>query len=465
MLFNSFEFLIFFPLVTVLFYLLPHKYRWILLLIASCIFYCYFIPLYLLILIFTITVDYFAGILIEGANNKKIWLVCSIAANLGILFIFKYYNFFIDGFNNAIGTHIPLLSLILPVGLSFHTFQAMSYTIEVYKGNYRAERHIGIYALYVLFYPQLVAGPIERPQNILPQLKTKKIFSPANLLDGVRLMTWGFFKKLVIADKIAIYVNVVYNNPHQYHPLNIIAAIFLFSIQIYCDFSGYSDIARGAARTMGYELMVNFDRPLFSKSIREFWQRWHISLSSWFRDYVYIPLGGSKTTKSRMLFALFLVFVLSGLWHGAGWNYIVWGLLHAIFVIISFFLFQKLRPAKKIIGVIITNCLVAYALVFFRNPSVMQAFEIIRASFNFRSTLPFSFGITSFYGETGIGNIEMAALLFFIGFTFFYEYKTNPSLNNMNQHFFWDICWFIFVIMCIILFGAFTRESFIYFQF
>ncbi len=464
MLFNSFEFLIFFPVVAILFYLLPHKTRWVMLLAASCIFYCYFIPAYLLILIFLILVDYFAAILIEQSQQKKKWLVCSIIANIAILALFKYYNFFAGNINNAGNGHLPLLNLILPIGLSFHTFQAMSYTIEVYRGNYKAERHIGMYALYVLFYPQLVAGPIERPNNILPQLKSKIKFNPQNLLDGVRLMLWGFFKKLVIADKAAIYVAIVYNHPNEYHFLNVIIAILFFSLQIYCDFSGYTDIARGAARTMGYELMINFNRPFFAKSIREFWRRWHISLSSWFRDYVYIPVGGSKGSKQKTVLALLIVFALSGFWHGAGFNFIIWGLLHALFVIVSFFLFSKTKNFG-LPGLLITNLLVAYAFVFFRNNSVSHAIEIILSSVNFSSPAAFQYGIRSFYDEPGIGGSSMSVLLFFIAFMFFYEYKTDASLNRMNKYMLSDIAWFVFVTISILFFGVFTNETFIYFQF
>jgi alginate O-acetyltransferase complex protein AlgI len=465
MLFNSFEFLIFFPVVTILFYLLPHRYRWILLLASSCIFYCYFIPAYLLILLFIIGIDYFAAIQIENSAHKKKWILCSIVANIGVLAIFKYYNFFASNINEIAGTKFILINLILPIGLSFHTFQALSYTIEVYKGKYKAEKNPGIYALYVMFYPQLIAGPIERPQNILPQFKSKIIFAPQNLLDGLRLMTWGFFKKLVIADRVASYVNIVYNHPHEYNAFNVIIAIILFSLQIYCDFSGYSDIARGAARCMGYNLMINFNRPFFSKNIREFWHRWHISLSSWFRDYVYIPMGGSKGTKLKTIVVLFIVFILSGLWHGAGWNFIIWGSLHAVFFIITFLFFKNIHYKKNIAGIILTNILVAYAFVFFRTPSPGLAIEIITSSVNYTNHIPFQFGLHSFYGETGIGNTSMAIILFYIVLMFIYEYKTSPSLDNMNLYAFIDICWFIFIILSILFFGVFTKETFIYFQF
>lgn len=299
MLFNSFQFLIFFPVVTLIYYLLPHRFRWLHLLISSCVFYMAFIPVYIFILFFTIIVDYIAGIMIEkeSGRRRRLFLIISILVNVGFLAIFKYYNFFTENVNELlrllhIAYHpIPLLNIILPVGLSFHTFQAMSYTIEVYRGNQKAERHFGIYALYVMFYPQLVAGPIERPQNLLHQFKEEHKFSSQNLMDGLRLMLWGFFKKLVIADRLAQYVTIVYSFPAEFHYMNLIIATLFFTIQIYCDFSGYSDIAIGAARCMGFNLMTNFNRPYFSTNIQEFWKRWHISLSTWFRDYLYISLG------------------------------------------------------------------------------------------------------------------------------------------------------------------------------
>ncbi|MEI9935338.1 MAG: MBOAT family O-acyltransferase [Ferruginibacter sp.] len=302
---------------------MPHKFRWILLLTASCIFYMAFVPVYILILIFTIINDYIAGIIIENAQNKKrkLFLVLSIVSNVGVLAFFKYYNFFIENVNALLHSlhvttySVPLLSILLPIGLSFHTFQAMGYTIEVYRGNQKAERHFGIYALYVMFYPQLVAGPIERPQNLLHQFWEKHSFSSQRLLDGLRLMLWGFFKKVVIADRLALYVNAVFNFPGNYHYLNLIIATLFFTIQIYCDFSGYSDIAIGAAKTMGFDLMTNFNRPYFSKNIQEFWAKWHISLSTWFKDYLYIPLGGNRVKVSRMYLNIAIVFLVSGLWH------------------------------------------------------------------------------------------------------------------------------------------------------
>ncbi len=393
MLFNSFAFLLFFPVVTLFYFLLPFKTRWAWLLAASCFFYMFFKPEYILILFGTIFIDYFAGIGIEKTKekkNKKHLLIISLIANIGVLAVFKYYNFLngnITGFCSLFGisNHIPYLDILLPIGLSFHTFQAMSYTIEVYRGNQKAEKHFGIYALYVMFYPQLVAGPIERPQNILQQFKVKHSFSYENATEGLKLMAWGFFKKIVIADRLALMVNEVYANPHQYKGLSLIIASIFFSFQIYCDFSGYSDIARGAARFMGFNLMENFNLPYYSQSISEFWKRWHISLSTWFKDYLYIPLGGNKKGKSRTYFNLLLVFIISGVWHGANWTFVFWGALHGLFLILGILLvkmtggFKKIRSffISKIIRWFFVMSLVTIAWVFFRAPDFTTALYII----------------------------------------------------------------------------------------
>ena len=318
MLFNSFHFVLFFVVVTSLYFVLPHRFRWFLLLASSCYFYMAFIPVYLLILGFTIIIDYFAGIWLEKTQGKerKYFLIASLIANIGVLAVFKYYNFLNTNLSELLSSigyinQIPNLSIILPIGLSFHTFQAMSYTIEVYRGNQKAERNFGIYSLYVMFYPQLVAGPIERPQNLIHQFYEKHYFEYARVVEGLKLMLWGLFMKLVIADRLAIYVNAVYNNADQHSGKTLALATVFFAFQIYCDFAGYSNIAIGAAKVMGFKLMTNFNRPYFSRSISEFWKRWHISLSTWFRDYLYISLGGNRVKVQRIYLNLFLVFVIS----------------------------------------------------------------------------------------------------------------------------------------------------------
>ncbi|MCX5751436.1 MAG: MBOAT family protein [Candidatus Saganbacteria bacterium] len=401
MLFNSWQFLTFFPTVTILYFLLPHKYRCFLLLIASCIFYMAFIPAYIFILFTTILIDYFAGMWIEKSkgDTKVFFLMTSIIATCLVLFVFKYFNFFNTNFE-AIASFlhwnypIPLLKIILPIGLSFHTFQSLSYVIEVYRGNQKAECNFGIYALYVMFYPQLVAGPIERPQNLLHQFYEEHQFEYQRIVDGLKLMLWGMFKKVVIADRLAIFVNQVYNQPYDYQGISLIIATIFFAFQIYCDFSGYSDIAIGAAQVMGFKLMDNFNRPYFSKSINEFWKRWHISLSTWFKDYLYISLGGNRVSAPRWYFNLFITFLISGLWHGANWTYIIWGALNGFYLIfgvvtektrnklIRAINLDKLPVLYKINKVFITFTLTCFAWIFFRASSLEDAFYVVTHLFS-----------------------------------------------------------------------------------
>ena len=394
MLFNSFEFIcIFFPLVTGLYFALPHRWRWLLLLVASCWFYMAFVPVYILILAFTIGVDYVAGIWIERSEGRKrkLLLTASIIANVGVLAFFKYFNFLnesIAAVVRGLGFHygVPDLGIILPIGLSFHTFQSLSYTIEVYRRHYPAERNPGIFALYVMFYPQLVAGPIERPQALLPQFHARKKFNADDLQYGLTRMAFGFFKKVVVADRLAPYVDAVYADIPGSNGITVLVATIFFAVQIYCDFSGYSDIAIGAARVMGFRLMENFTRPYLSSSVSEFWGRWHISLSSWFRDYLYIPLGGNRVVRWRWYYNLMIVFLASGLWHGAAWTYVIWGGLHGAYLIAAI----ALKPAtgrisnflpgqlNKAIGILTTCTLVTLAWVFFRAHSAADAFVGLR---------------------------------------------------------------------------------------
>ena len=338
MIFNSIQFLIFFPVVTTIYFLLPHRWRWLHLLISSCIFYMAFVPVYILILLFTIVVDYIAGIMIENSygHKRRFFLIASLVANIGVLAVFKYYNFLTENFNALLGLSgvhnftIPYLSILLPIGLSFHTFQAMSYTIEIYRGNQKAERHFGIYSLYVMFYPQLVAGPIERPQNLIHQFREEHYPDYVRMRSGFVLMMWGFFQKVAIADRLGLYVDPVFNHPADFNGLNIWLAITFFGFQVYCDFSAYTNIARGAARMMGFELMKNFNMPFLAKNISEFWRRWHISLSTWFNDYLYTPIVVEKRDwgKGAVVLGLLVTFFISGLWHGAAWTFVAWGLLH-----------------------------------------------------------------------------------------------------------------------------------------
>ena len=392
MLFNSLSFLLFFPLTTAVYYLLAHRYRWILLLAASTFFYACFIPKYLLILMVVIAIDYVAAIGIESSvgPRRKVLLGLSLAANIGILASFKYFDFFngnLRALAEAIGWHYPIQNLgwLLPIGLSFHTFQSLAYTIEVYRGKFRAEHHLGIFALYVLFYPQLVAGPIERPQHLLPQFRVPQTFDSDRTFDGLRLMLWGLFKKMVIADRMALMVDLVYRSPEQYGAGWVVIATWLFAIQIYCDFSGYTDTAIGAARVLGINLCLNFERPYESRSVAEFWRRWHMSLSTWFRDYVYLPLGGNRVTSGTWVRNVLVVFVLSGLWHGANWTFLVWGALHGTYLVIGRFTQTIRLRMADVVGLtrhpaihralqrFLTFQLVSIAWLFFRATSMSHA--------------------------------------------------------------------------------------------
>ncbi len=387
MVFNSLQFLVFFGIVSSAYFLLAHRFRWILLLLASCYFYMAFQPIYLGILGFTIVIDYYAGIYLEkfeGAT-KKLFLAASLLANVGVLAVFKYYGFIASNVFHV--THflghavqLPNWTILLPIGLSFHTFQAMSYTIEVYRGHQKAERNFGIYSLYVMFYPQLVAGPIERPQNLIHQFYEEHHWDDARVKAGLFQMMQGLFKKVVIADRLALLVDAVYGSLAMQSGPNLIIASVFYSFQIYCDFSGYSDMAIGAAKVMGFDLMTNFNAPYSAKSIPDFWRRWHISLSTWFKDYVYFSLGGNRVSVPRWYLNIMIVFIISGFWHGASWNFVIWGALHGLFQLVGITLsrtFPALSPdrAKGLYLRMLqlwTFVLVTVAWVFFRLPHFAQ---------------------------------------------------------------------------------------------
>lgn len=488
MLFNSIEFALFFAVVTSLYFLLPHKFRWFLLLVASCYFYMFFKPIYILILGFTIVIDYFAGILLENEPNqrkKKRYLIMSLVANIGVLAVFKYYNFLNDnitGLSKTFGFHnnIPYLHILLPIGLSFHTFQAMSYTIEVYRGNQKAERHFGIYALYVMFYPQLVAGPIERPQNMLYQFHERKHFDYGNAVAGLRLMMWGLFKKAVVADRLSAVIDPIFNNPHMYSPAAIFTAAVFFSFEIYCDFSGYSDIALGSARVMGFELMKNFDRPYSSKKISEFWRRWHISLSTWFKDYLYIPLGGNRVPVPRMHLNLFIVFLISGLWHGADWKFIIWGALHGTFMIFAAITsnvrsriwnatgIPNIKWLDNLIQRITTFSLVTIAWLFFRANNTRDAVHMMlslpQAITDFLSITHHKPDVQDLY-------ISCSRLLLCLAVIIIMEMvhamQKKRSISTLLQAQPRVLRWCVYYVLAfsIIYLGVFYNRQFIYFQF
>ncbi|HEY2727842.1 MAG TPA: MBOAT family O-acyltransferase [Parafilimonas sp.] len=472
MIFNSLAFIYFFIIVTTLFFFTPQKLRWALLLAASCVFYMYFIPIYILILGFTIGIDYFAGLFIakSSGRKRKAWLVCSLIANIGVLAFFKYFNFLNSNLTALLGlidykNPIPYLNILLPIGLSFHTFQAMSYTIEVYRGNQQPEKHFGIYSLYVMFYPQLVAGPIERPQNILHQFHEEKFFDYDRVTEGLKIMLWGFVKKLVVADRLALYVNAVYGNAEHHSGVTLITATFFFIVQIYCDFSGYSDIAIGAAKIMGYNLMINFKRPFFSRNIQEVWQRWHISLTTWFRDYLYFPLGGSRKAIAITIRNLLIVFAISGLWHGAGWTFIIWGLLNGlvlaleqIFSPVLKFVNKTLGFAKNFVRTIFTVTLFVLMGIFFRSQNLQQA------SYIFTSIIHLKPG-RLFLGEPPITfAYYIVALVILFGSEYLQEYHPDIKLirnNNVAVRY----SGYLLIIVLLIVTGVFNGTDFIYFQF
>ncbi|MEP6466030.1 MAG: MBOAT family O-acyltransferase [Parafilimonas sp.] len=472
MIFNSLAFVYFFIIVTTLFFLTPQKLRWALLLAASCVFYMYFVPVYILILGFTIGIDYCAGLFIANSAGKKrkAWLICSLIANIGVLAFFKYFNFLNSNLTALLGlidtkSIIPYLNILLPIGLSFHTFQAMSYTIEVYRGNQQPEKHIGIYALYVMFYPQLVAGPIERPQNILHQFHEEKFFDYDRITEGLKIMLWGFVKKLVVADRLALYVNAVYGNAEHHSGVTLIVATFFFIVQIYCDFSGYSDIAIGAAKVMGYNLMINFKRPFFSKNIQEVWQRWHISLTTWFRDYLYFPLGGSRKGILITIRNLLIVFAISGLWHGAGWTFIIWGLLNGIVLALEQVFNPVLKIANKALGfakdivrTVFTVSLFVLMGIFFRSQNLTQATYI------FTSIIHLKPG-RLFLGEPPITfTYYVIALIVLFGSEYIEEYHPKIKLIR-NNNVFVRYSGYLLVLVLIIITGVFSGADFIYFQF
>jgi alginate O-acetyltransferase complex protein AlgI len=479
MLFNSLEFAVFFPLVCLLYFTLPDRYRTLLLLVASCIFYMAFVPAYILILGLTIAIDYVAGIFLETTtgSRRRMVLWMSILATCVVLFVFKYFNFFTDSFCGVAalaGWEVsrPALDIILPIGLSFHTFQSLSYVIEVYRGEQKAERNFVVYATYVMFFPQLVAGPIERPQNLLHQFYEHHSFDYDRVTSGLKRMAWGLFKKLVVADRLALMVNDVYAAPQDFNGLQLTLATFFFAYQIYCDFSGYSDIAIGTARVLGFRLMENFDTPYHAQSVGEFWRRWHISLSGWFRDYVYIPLGGSRINKGRWVFNLMVTFGISGLWHGANWTYVVWGLLNGFYLVVGG-VTEKLRAGffnaiglgasnrfRIMLRVATTFVLVCAAWVVFRAKNLGDAWYVFSHfwhDWNFRAI-----GTEQFLTRQ-LPVALVAIVLLELG----ERVRRLPSLDSMVARLPLVVRWsgYAAVIVAVVLFGVYRKAQFIYFQF
>ncbi len=478
MLFNSVDFALFLPIVFILYWVLLKKSVYgqnLLILTASYFFYGVWDWRFLILIAFSSLVDFFAGLLIASSENKgkkKVFLALSLTVNLGLLFTFKYFNFFIDSFSKAISflgreVEIDRLDLILPVGISFYTFQTLSYSIDVYRSRIKPERNLLSFFTFVSFFPQLAAGPIERASNLLPQFSRRRHFSYLNGVSGMRQILSGLFKKVVIADSCAEYVNFIFENPSDHSGLNLILGAVLFGFQIYGDFSGYSDIAIGTARLFGFELMDNFAFPYFSRDIAEFWRRWHISLSTWFRDYVYIPLGGSQQGKSKTIRNIFIIFLVSGLWHGANWTFIVWGLINAFYFLPLMIRGKNRRYLDKISpgshlpewrefwSILTTFFLTSLAWVFFRADNLSGAVQYLKSMVLNLDQSP----------QSIVPNLVVGLLIIFIIAEWFQ--RNSKHLFDFNDFrpstiFRWSI-YLIATILIAMFFGK--SNAFIYFQF
>ena len=469
MLFNSIEFFVFFIAVLLLYYNLPYKFRWILLLIASYYFYMCWEPAYALLILFSTCVDYSSGYFLskyDSLKTRKKILVVSLCTNLGFLFTFKYFNFFNDSMHYIIRifdanyTFTPS-DLLLPVGISFYTFQSLSYVIDMYRGEIKPERHFGKFALFVSFFPQLVAGPIVRAKHLLPQMKNfDNTFLYSDFINGVSRIIFGLFKKVVIADTIAIYVDSIYTNYQSHSGLSLLIATYLFAFQIYCDFSGYTDIAIGTARMLGYDFDENFNLPYFSKSITEFWRRWHISLSTWLRDYLYIPLGGNKKGKFIQYMNLMITMILGGLWHGASWNFVIWGALNGFFLSVEKmikFPWRHLRVIGWLRTFLVFN-LICFTWIFFRAETYDKAVSIIHSITHIHS-LEFSVQSSSIFLTI------LITLGILLGFEFFIIRRKNLKTMFSEQNEALTISINVIFLLFILLFGISKGSQFIYFQF
>lgn len=479
MLFNSLEYLIFLPIVVIIYNLLGKKFKNIFLLLASLSFYSFWNVKYTFLMLFSIFITYITGIYIEKnrghIKKMKLAVFFCFFINLGILFVFKYFNFFADLLNNFSGKNFNIaIDVLLPVGISFYTFQALGYTIDVYRKDIRAEENFIDYALFVSFFPQLVAGPIERSVNLLPQIKNPKKFSYDNLVRGLILFFYGMFLKLIIADRAAILVNEVFGNYKNFSREILIISGILFTLQIYCDFYSYSIMAKGSAKILGIDLMDNFKEPLLSKSITEFWRRWHISLSTWFKDYLYIPLGGNRKGKLRKYFNLILVFLVSGLWHGADLSFVLWGLIHGIFnVLENIFGINKKSRRKNILldtfRRILTFIIVVFAFIYFRSENIHHGNEYLLAIIN----NPRSLNIMEDLSKTSFGISNIYPLIIGIIILFVFDLLKYNKINLAEKvlKIILPIRWLIYFafIFAIIIFGVygpeFSESAFIYFQF
>lgn len=486
MLFNSYSFLVFFAFVAFVHFLVPQRFRWIVLLAASAYFYYSFVPKFLLVIGSVVVITYGGALLIERSQGrrKKFYFVASVVLTLLMLGAFKYLPFLnnnIGALARALGLHYPtrIINIALPIGLSFYIFQGLSYLIEVYWGRQKAEKHIGRYAVYIMFFLRVIAGPIERPQSFLPQLRERRSFDWDRVMGGLKLMIWGLFKKLVIADRLAAITSHVYSQPHMYYGLSLALTVVFFSIQIYCDFSGYSDIAIGGAQIMGYDLTTNFNRPYYSKSIAEYWRRWHITLSSWLRDYLYIPLGGSRVPQWRWVLNMMFIFLLCGFWHGAGWTFIVWGGLQGVYqvvgrltkggrtAVVHFLRLDRVPRLYSLWAIVATFALISFGWFFFRANNLGDSAYMIHHLF-----MGWKFS-TSYVLDTframGATYYDLAVVVVAVLFLE-YVHHTHPTVEQ-ERHLFegknvvvrWASIYGL--ILMLLLLGAFATNQFIYAQF
>ncbi len=483
MLFNSVEFLLFLPIVFTIYWALSKKLilQNIFLLTASYFFYGLWDYRFLSLIIISSLLDFIIGLQLKKHHSqriRKILLSISLLVNLGFLLVFKYYNFFVDSFVSLFQQFgyepsITTLKIVLPVGISFYTFQTLSYSIDIYRNKLEPSKSILNFFTYVAFFPQLVAGPIERAINLLPQIERKRVFDYKNAKLGLRQILWGLFKKVVIADTCALFVDPIFADYTQFSTVGLVAGAVFFAIQIYCDFSGYSDIAIGVSKLLGIELMQNFSFPYFSRDIAEFWRRWHISLSTWFRDYLYIPLGGSRVSKALQLRNIFIIFLVSGFWHGANWTFIFWGLIHALCYIPLLYL-KKNRKNLNVVAennviakpieffeVIKTFIIVTFAWVFFRAKNIKEGFDYIVGIFSN------TFYDESFISKVGVKHQDLYIIIFFTVLMFIIEWFNRSSTFGLGKLPNSKVLRYVFyVFLCLTVLEFFSGKSeFIYFQF
>jgi len=473
MLFNSTSFAIFLPIVFIIYWSLKNKhliYQNLILLISSYIFYGWWDWRFLSLIALSTVVDYLVGIQIDKAKSKKTkrnFLLISLIVNLGLLAVFKYFNFFITSFEemlNSLGLPFDTwtLNIILPVGISFYTFQTLSYSIDLYKGKIKHTNDFISFAAFVAFFPQLVAGPIERASHLLPQFIKKRKFNYQIAISGISLISYGFFKKLVIADRLAIYVNNIFSDIENANTISLLLGIIFFSFQIYADFSGYSLIARGSAKLLGFDLILNFNKPYLASSITSFWKRWHISLSTWFRDYLYIPLGGNRVSQLRNYYNLIIVFLLSGLWHGANWTFVIWGALHAFYLIIYLQYKKTFNPKltenlfRKFINILTVYSCVTFAWIFFRANDLNHAMIYINKIIEF----DFSLNLVQISAEKGPLNLALSLCVIILLYVS-YLLPKNLSFKKTSSYLLFNLI----IILIITLIGVNGKTEFIYFQF